>query len=42
MEDLEEIAKELAYEIVEHEFSEVSDPETLTEIIFKKLKELTR
>lgn len=41
MDDLENIAEELAYEIVQHDFSEVSDPETLKEIILKKLKDLT-
>jgi hypothetical protein len=30
----------LAYEIVEHDFSEVSDPDTLSKIILKKLEQL--
>lgn len=42
MEDLEEIATALAYEIVEYDFSEVSDPESLTEIILNKLKTLMK
>jgi len=35
--DLEKIAEELAYEIVQHDDSEVCDPEKLQEIIHEKL-----
>ena len=38
--ELEDIASEIAYEIVEHDFSEVSDPEKLTQIILLKLNEI--
>ena len=39
MKDLENISEELAYEIVNHTYDEVRDPETIKEIILKKLKE---
>jgi hypothetical protein len=38
--NIEEISYELAYEIVEHNYEEVSDTESLQQIIAKKLEEL--
>lgn len=42
MNELENMATELAYEIVNHTYDEVSDPETLSEIILAKLIELRK
>lgn len=39
---LQDWAIELAFHIVEQTFDKVSEPATLSEIIFKKLKELAK
>jgi hypothetical protein len=35
---LKDLCNDLAYEIADHSFDEVHDPETLAEIIYKFLK----
>ncbi len=40
LDEIKELATELAYEIVNHDYEKVSDPETLSKIIAKKLKEM--